>query len=73
MDLMIANKGKCYGTVQYSTVQYSTVQYSTVQYSTVQYSRLSVFGRVEPTLLYDRKQRPKMEMERIVDYIINER
>ena len=39
-----------------------------VQYR--QYSRLSVFGRVEPTLLYDRKQRPKMEISNSSRFIL---
>jgi hypothetical protein len=34
------------------------------------YSRLSVFGRVEPTLLYDRKQRPKMEISNSSRFIL---
>ncbi len=38
--------------------------------STVQYSRLSVFGRAEPTLLYDRKQRPKMEISNSSRFIL---
>ena len=38
--------------------------------STVQYSRLSVFGRAEPTLLYDRKQRPKMEISNSSRFIV---
>ena len=46
MDLMIANKGKCYGTVQYSTVQYSTVRYGTVRYGTVRYGTVR-YGTVQ--------------------------
>ncbi len=44
----------------------STVQ--AVQYR--QYSRFSVFGRVELTLPYDRKQRPKMEISNSSRFIL---